>query len=160
MDKRPLQVTLADGSTGYVQPNGHVIYGVSGVIYEEPDGNGGTITIDTTNDPGRHERRRAVVQTFKKSRQYRQAIRKLRAPARARAGTGRARQRGAGRPKAQAARSSAASGDSGSDSDPPPPTVEPWRWASEASWRSFVASIERRDFEREVALERWRGVRS
>jgi hypothetical protein len=60
-----------------------------------------------------------------------------------------------GRPSAQASRSSAKSGDSGDDSDPEPPAAERWRWASEASWRSFVKSIASRDFEREIALERW-----
>jgi hypothetical protein len=64
----------------------------------------------------------------------------------------RPRSRGAGRPRAQATRSSAASGDSG---DPEPPDVEPWRWASLDSWRAFVESVNSRDFEDQVARERW-----
>ncbi len=68
----------------------------------------------------------------------------------------RARARGAGRPRAAATRSSAKSGDSGDDPPPPPvsPAAAPWRWASEAAWRSFVASVESRDVERELYLER------
>jgi hypothetical protein len=58
-------------------------------------------------------------------------------------------------------RSSARSGDSGSDDgESEPPAADRWRWASEAGWRSFVASIESRDFEREVHLERWSGRRA
>jgi hypothetical protein len=58
--------------------------------------------------------------------------------------------------RSKAGRSSSRSGDSGSDDGgSEPPTVEPWRWASEASWRVFVASVKRRDFEDEVAIERW-----
>jgi hypothetical protein len=60
--------------------------------------------------------------------------------------------------RSRAGRSSARSGDSGSDdSDSEPPAAERWRWASEASWRSFVASIRSRDFERELHLERMAG---
>ena len=61
----------------------------------------------------------------------------------------------------RAGRSSARSGDSGSDdSGSEPPAADRWRWASEASWRSFITSTEARDFEHEVHLERWHGVRS
>ena len=69
----------------------------------------------------------------------------------------RPRSRGAGRPRAAAARSSAASGDSGDDSDSEPPAAIRWRWASEASWQSFVASVESRDFEAELHRERMSG---
>jgi hypothetical protein len=68
----------------------------------------------------------------------------------------RPRSRGAGRPRAQAARSSAKSGDSGDDAgDSEPPAVEPWRWASEASWLAFVESVQARDCEAEIGRERW-----
>ena len=60
--------------------------------------------------------------------------------------------------RSRSGRSSARSGDSGSDSDPEPPAADRWRWASSESWRSFVESVGRRDFEAEVALERWNGV--
>jgi hypothetical protein len=53
-----------------------------------------------------------------------------------------------GRPRAQATRSSARSGDS------PDPDGPGWRWASEASWRAFVASVYSRDVERELERER------
>lgn len=53
-------------------------------------------------------------------------------------------------------RSCARSGDS-PDGDAEPPT-ELWRWASERSWRNLVASVESRDFERELYLERMHGV--
>jgi hypothetical protein len=65
------------------------------------------------------------------------------------------RPRGAGRPRAAATRSSAASGDSGDDAGDDSAPPEPWRWADPGSWRSFVASIQSRDFEREIARERW-----
>lgn len=48
-------------------------------------------------------------------------------------------------------RSSARSGDSGEDGEPP---AEPWRWASAAAWRSFVADVVDRTTEREIARER------
>jgi hypothetical protein len=35
-----------------------------------------------------------------------------------------------------------------------PPAVDPWRWASEASWRSFVESIRAYDVERQIQRER------
>lgn len=54
-------------------------------------------------------------------------------------------------------RSSARSGDSGSDSDSEPPT-DLWRWVSERSWRNLVASVQSRDFEHELYLERLHGV--
>jgi hypothetical protein len=113
-----LSFTLANGSTANVHSNGSIHSAVGGVSYEEPDGNGGTVTVDTTPTAEDDRRHYLDVQAFKESRQYRQAVRILRAtPARA---AGRPRQRGAGRPRAQAARSSARSGDS-PDSDEPPP---------------------------------------
>lgn len=106
--------TLADGSQANVQPNGSIVTATGGASFPEPDGNGGWVTVDSTPTPDRHIE---AVQAFKKSRQYRQAVRILRAtPARAAV---RPRQRGAGRPRAGAARSSARSGDS-PDSDEPP----------------------------------------
>jgi hypothetical protein len=62
--------------------------------------------------------------------------------------------------RSRSGRSSARSGDSGPDSDSEPPAAEHWRWASSDSWRSFVESVGQRDFEAEVARERWQGVRS
>lgn len=124
--------TLADGADAHVSPDGHVYSAVSSVSYEEPDGNGGTITVDTAH-ADQHGRHRHAVLAFKKSRQYRRVLRKLRAPARRRAG-GQARRRGAGRPRTQAARSSARSGDSGDD-DPAPPS----RLTGRAAWAWFHA---------------------
>jgi hypothetical protein len=135
MSKRsPSQVTLADGSPGYIQPNGSIVSGISSICYEEPDGNGGTVTVDT-GGPDRQRRHTEAVQRFAKSRQYRKAVRRLRAPACARPGTSQARQRGAGRPRAQTARSSARSGDSGDEDglDEPAPG---WRWAQSVWGRS------------------------
>jgi hypothetical protein len=59
--------------------------------------------------------------------------------------------------RSRSGRSSARSGDSGSDDGSEPPAADRWRWASDASWRSFVASIHSRDFERDVHLERMAG---
>ena len=60
------------------------------------------------------------------------------------------------RPGHRRVRASRAGPDDDADADAP--AVEPWRWASNASWSSFVASIQARDFEREIARERWNGV--
>ena len=56
--------------------------------------------------------------------------------------------------------SSTSSQDPGSDSDPEPPAVDLWqrRWASDTAWLNFVRSVQSRDFERELHLERMRGV--
>jgi hypothetical protein len=141
---------LADGSEAHVTPDGHIHSAVGGVSFEESDGNGGTITVDTTPDPDRHGQ---AVQAFRKSRAYRREVRRLRpAPIMT---TRRARPRGR-RERRHVARATS-SADPGSDSDPEPPAAERWRWASEASWRAFVASVYRRDFEREIARERAQG---
>jgi hypothetical protein len=120
-------VTLADGSTAHVTPDGRVISGRSGVIYEEDDGNGGTITVDTTPDPECH---RQAVQAFRKSRQYRREVRRLR-PARTMT-MRRARPR-ARRERRAGASSRTSSADPG---EPPAPAADRWRWASEAGWSS------------------------
>lgn len=49
------------------------------------------------------------------------------------------------------------SGDVASDWRANPPT-DLWRWVSERSWLRFVESVEARDFEREIYLERRQGV--
>jgi hypothetical protein len=58
----------------------------------------------------------------------------------------------AGRPKAQSSRSSARSGDSGDDPGPSDPAD--WHWSQPAGWGAFVASVQSRDFERELHRER------
>jgi hypothetical protein len=60
-----------------------------------------------------------------------------------------------GERRSRSTRSSARSGDSGSDDGSEPPAADRWRWASPGSWRAFVESVQSRDFEAEIALERW-----
>jgi hypothetical protein len=68
-----------------------------------------------------------------------------------------ARQRGR---RDRAARSSARSGDSGSDDPGESDPAADWHWKQPDSWAGLIASVRSRDFERELHVERWRGVRA
>jgi hypothetical protein len=57
--------------------------------------------------------------------------------------------------RSRAGRSSARSGDSGDD--PAEPDPDGWRWRQPTGWGSFVASVQSRDFERELHRERMAG---
>jgi hypothetical protein len=55
------------------------------------------------------------------------------------------------RRRRETTRASSSSSDDPGDSEPP---AVDWRWASEASWRSFVESVRAWDVEREIQRER------
>jgi hypothetical protein len=147
--------TFEDGRKGRVGPDGQLISSISWVSsWQEPDENGELVTY-TSDGPSKQtlEEHRAAVLAFKKSRVYRREVRRLRPVAAKRTRQSRPRAR---RERRHIARTTS-SADPGPDPDAEPP-AEPWRWASDAAWRSFVADVVNRTTEKEIALERLAGV--
>ena len=62
--------------------------------------------------------------------------------------------------RSRSGRSSARSGDSGSDDPGESDPAADWHWKQPDSWAGLIASVRSRDFERELHLERWTGVRA
>jgi hypothetical protein len=106
---------------------------------------------------------RLVSRKFRDGR-WTTSVRRLRPPVPARRATNGTRVPSRSRERRPGATRRASSSSTTSSADPPGPAsdseppAESWRWASETAWRSFVASVHSRDFEREVYRERLRGV--
>ena len=119
--------TLEDGSQAVVTASGEVISGHGGVaMWQEPDEDGNLVTY-YEDEPSRahaQDRHRTAVSKFRKSNQYRRAVRRLaprvQAPRRSASSCGRPKAR---RTSASSRTSSADPGDSSSDEPPPAPVV-------------------------------------